>query len=213
MRCIRSISAKHAAWHDCINRWLPRLHDANLYRRGMRAQQHRIGFLISRCWFDKHGVELAARRVRLWHIQCFKVVEIGFNFWAFGNLESKTNEHVFQSLSCLSDDVGTAPSLSAHKFREIHGFSCNLLSAFPCEQRGHAFGDGCINYLSASVNGLTCRFTLVGVLDFAKLGPQHRKRRLFTRKLGLNRPQRSRVRCTRYGRQGPSLGLGNLASK
>ena len=83
----------------------------------MRAQQHRIGFLISRCWFDEHGVKFAARRVRLWHIQCFEVIEIGFHLWAFGNLESETDEHVFQTLSCLGDDVRTAPSLSAHKFR------------------------------------------------------------------------------------------------
>jgi hypothetical protein len=81
-------------------------HRADLDGRRVGAQHVRARSAARGDVVDEQGVELAACRVPLAHVERLEVVPVGLDLGALGDLEAEADEHVLEPLPRLGDDVG-----------------------------------------------------------------------------------------------------------
>ena len=134
---IGGVATENATRHDCINRRWPLLHYANLHRRRVRAQNDTARLVA----FDEEGVPHASCGVRLRHVERLEVVEVALDFRALGNLESETDEHVFETLGRLSYQVGSTTTSGCKAFGEIDPLRTKLCRKFKVFALGTLRGD------------------------------------------------------------------------
>ncbi len=75
---------------------------------------------------DEQGVPLAAGGVPDRHVERFEVVPIGLDLRALGHLEAQSDEHVFEPLPGLGDQVGVASGRFADELGQIEPFGLDL---------------------------------------------------------------------------------------
>ena len=95
---------------------------------------------------DEQGVELAARRVPLAHVESLEVMPVGLHFWALGNGEAETNENIFEFLPGLCDEMQMTSGCSIHRLGEVESLPCHLRRTFDGNE-----------FLAAFINGSTHR--------------------------------------------------------
>ena len=134
---------------------------------------------------DVEGVVHTARRMRRWHIECFKVVPIGFNFGAFSYLEAQSDENIFKSLPSLRHDVGFTPTWYVEMFSEIERFSSKLNITFGTTQQRSARIENFFDRQHCLVERLTCRLFFINRRQFAKPSLQQSQRAFLAQQIGV----------------------------
>ena len=72
------------------------------------------------------------------HVERLEVVPVGFDLGTFGDAKAETDEHVFEQLPRLCDQVQVPAPVPAHALGEIEALGFELGLAGGLRQRGAA---------------------------------------------------------------------------
>ena len=125
------VAAEHATGGDDVDRRRPGEHRADLHRRRVGAQHGRAGRRAG--VVDEQGVEVAARRVPLAHVEGLEVVPVGLHLGALGDLEAEADEDVLEALPRLGHEVGPTTRRLAGELGEVEALG--LDAARPARRR------------------------------------------------------------------------------
>ncbi len=116
------VATVHTAWADDADRRLLRFHGADLYRRGMGAQQHvRI---------EIEGVMHRTGRVVAWDVERLEVVIVVFDLRAFGDAVADMGEELFNTFQSPGHRMQTAGDLATARQGHIDGLGGQFGSQF-----------------------------------------------------------------------------------
>ena len=157
--CIGGVGAERAPRSDDVDRRLLVLHGADLHRRGVAAKHHFLGLAE----VHEDGVEAAAGGMPVGDVERLEVVPGGLDLGTFRHGEAHADEHVFETVAGLGDQVGvTAAELTANLGEveplvfELSGAGCGL-------ELGAASGEGRLDADTGLVDGLPGLGALVGL--------------------------------------------------
>ena len=114
-RGVGGVAAVHPARHDRVDRRLLRLHHPDLHRRGVGAQQHRLGLAE----VDVERVPHAAGRVGGRDVERLEVVPVGLDLGTLGHGEAHADEDVLEPVPGLGDEVEVPRSRRVDDLGEV----------------------------------------------------------------------------------------------
>ena len=153
----------YAAGHDGVERWRLELHRPDLNRRGVDAQQRRLGIENVSHRLDVERVAQQPRGMHRREVQRVEVVVDGLDLGSFGDVEAQAQEHIFDLPPGLGDQVqATDLRLRVRGQRDVDPILYQAGIELGRCQRGDLGVDRGLDCLPGLIGGLPGGGALVG---------------------------------------------------
>ncbi len=174
--------------HD-VDRRLLLEHGPDLHRRRV-GPEHGAPFVPRRAVVDEQRVELATGRVPLAHVERFEVVPVGLDLRTFGDPETQPDEHVFEPLPRLGDEVGSTTGRFADVLGQVDPLGLDLCGEFDLGEFDSALLERGGHRLHGLVDGSARRLLLVDGLEATETRLELGELALLAEQLGVERGHR-----------------------
>ena len=133
---VSRVAAEHPPRHDRIDRRFDGLHDPDLDRGGVGAQQGATRFTV----VHVEGVVHVSGRVVGRKVEGTEVVPLVLDLGALGHSEAHTHENVLEAFPGLGDHVPVAEAATGVQFSQVEALGLQSGCTHPGLQRRPALG-------------------------------------------------------------------------